>query len=189
MNFSRLSCRILRNAVTARERFAERTFSCDVRQAMRFVQYRDGSGRRGLGVQSTDGCQIISLSDADPTVPADMVSFLHDKRSVEKAKKWVTCPVVYLSIVAKRSMSIKLIFLSSHRLLEEKNAVLQSSEVELLPCVTKPDKVRLLRTRLFLYVRISIYFLVFPGHMCRTELQRTLRRAKQALSERSIFFF
>lgn len=78
--------------MAARTRVPERrTFSCGVRRPMRFVQYRDGSGRRGLGVQlDDDGRKIVSLSDADATIPVDMVSFLRGQRSVESAEKCVS---------------------------------------------------------------------------------------------------
>lgn len=67
--------------------FANRNFSCGNHRAMRFVQYKDGSGRRGLGVQLNNSDQIVSLSDVDQTIPNDMVSFLHSEYSIEKVEK------------------------------------------------------------------------------------------------------
>jgi len=55
---------------------------------MRFVQYRDGCNR-GLGIQLNDGESLVSLSSADPTIPNDMVSFLHSEYSIERIEKLV----------------------------------------------------------------------------------------------------
>jgi len=55
---------------------------------MRFVQYRDGHDR-GLGIQLNDGESLVSLNGADPTIPVDMVSFLHSEYSVERIEKLV----------------------------------------------------------------------------------------------------
>lgn len=56
---------------------------------MKFVQYKDVDGRRGLGIQLSNSGQIVSLNDADPTIPADMVSFLHCQYPIEKIEKYV----------------------------------------------------------------------------------------------------
>lgn len=56
---------------------------------MRFVQYEHVDGRRGLGIQLNNCDQIVGLNDADPTIPADMVSFLHCQYPIEKIEKYV----------------------------------------------------------------------------------------------------
>ncbi|KAL4104951.1 hypothetical protein QTP88_020227 [Uroleucon formosanum] len=110
MSFSRVSCTLLKNAIGIQNNV--RSLSYTNHQAMRFVQYRDGS-ERGLGIQLNDSKSIVSLSGVDSTIPVDMVSFLHSEYSVERIEKIV----------------------------QEKKKVLQSNQVELLPCITKPDKV------------------------------------------------
>lgn len=86
MHFGRVTCSLLKNTLVARPGFAVRSFSCTGRQAMRFVQYKDGTGR-GLGIQVDDGKRIISLSGADQSIPVDMVSFLQSEYSIEKVEK------------------------------------------------------------------------------------------------------
>lgn len=87
MNFSRVKFETLKNALSVCKHFRDRSFSCGQHRAMKFVQYKDAGGRRGLGVQMNDSDQIVSLSAVDQTIPEDMVSFLHSKYSIEKVKK------------------------------------------------------------------------------------------------------
>lgn len=86
MNFSRFSCRFLKNTIGIQNNV--RSFSCTNHQPMRFVQYKDGCDR-GLGVQLNGGESIVSLSGADTTIPIDMVSFLHCEYSIERIEKFV----------------------------------------------------------------------------------------------------
>lgn len=86
MSFGRVSFRVLNNTLGASKTIIARSFSCANRQAMRFVQY-ENSGCRGLGIQLNDGGDVVSLSGADPTIPVDMVSFLHSEYSIEKIEK------------------------------------------------------------------------------------------------------
>jgi len=86
MGFSRISCRFLKTAIEIQNNV--RSLSCTNHQAMRFVQYRDGCDR-GLGIQLNGGESIVSLSGADPTIPIDMVSFLHSEYSLERIQKYV----------------------------------------------------------------------------------------------------
>lgn len=90
MNFSRSSYLSLKNNFVGSKHFKSHTksFSCAKRQAMRFVQYKYNN-ELGLGIQLNNGEQIVSLSDADQTMPVDMVSFLHNQYSIEKVEKQV----------------------------------------------------------------------------------------------------
>ncbi|KAE9525555.1 hypothetical protein AGLY_014082 [Aphis glycines] len=110
MSFFRVSYKFLKNSIRIQNNV--RSFSSTNHQAMRFVQYRDGCDR-GLGIQLNCGKSIVSLNGADPTIPVDMVSFLHSDYSIDRIEKIV----------------------------KEKKKVLQLNQVELLPCITKPDKV------------------------------------------------
>lgn len=60
---------------------------------MRFVQYKY-CGERGLGILHDGGQQIISLSNADKTVPVDMVSFLNSEYSIDNVKKSVNTMII-----------------------------------------------------------------------------------------------
>lgn len=86
MSLSRVSCRFLKNSFGIQNNI--RSFGCTNYQAMRFVQYRDGCNR-GLGIQLNGGESLVSLSGADPTIPVDMVSFLHSEYSMERIEKLV----------------------------------------------------------------------------------------------------
>lgn len=86
MSFSRVSCTLLKNAIGIQNNV--RSLSYTNHQAMRFVQYKDGS-ERGLGIQLNDSKSIVSLSGVDSTIPVDMVSFLHSEYSVERIEKFV----------------------------------------------------------------------------------------------------
>lgn len=85
MLYSRVACSLLKTTFGVPSGFAIRNFSCTRRQAMRFVQYKDGSGQ-GLGIQVDDGKCIVSLS-ADQSIPVDMVSFLQSQYSIENVQK------------------------------------------------------------------------------------------------------
>lgn len=86
MSFFRVSYKFLKNTIRIQSNV--RSFSCTNHQAMRFVQYRDGCDR-GLGIQLNCGKSIVSLNGADPTIPVDMVSFLHSEYSIDRIKKFV----------------------------------------------------------------------------------------------------
>jgi len=86
MSFFRVSYKFLKNTIRIQNNV--RSFSCTNHQAMRFVQYRDGYDR-GLGIQLNCGKSIVSLNGADPTIPVDMVSFLHSEYSIDRIEKFV----------------------------------------------------------------------------------------------------
>lgn len=86
MNFSRISCWVLKNTVGMYTNGTVRTFSAANCLALRFVQYKH-EGCPGLGVQVNGGEEIISLSDADKTIPTNMVSFLNTNYSLGKIEK------------------------------------------------------------------------------------------------------
>lgn len=86
MIFFRVSYKFLKNTIRIQNNV--RSFSSTNHQAMRFVQYRDGCDR-GLGIQLNCGKSIVSLNGADPTIPVDMVSFLHSEYSIDRIEKFV----------------------------------------------------------------------------------------------------
>jgi len=86
MSFFRVSYTFLKNTIRIQNNV--RSFSCTNHQAMRFVQYRDGCDR-GLGIQLNCGKSIVSLNGTDPTIPVDMVSFLHSEYSIDRIEKFV----------------------------------------------------------------------------------------------------
>lgn len=88
MSFNRVSCWFLKNTIGLHKNLTARNFSCTYHQAMKFVQYKEGCDR-GLGILLNDGKSIVSLNGADPTIPIDMVSFLHSEYSIERIEKFV----------------------------------------------------------------------------------------------------
>ncbi|VVC25293.1 Fumarylacetoacetase, C-terminal-related [Cinara cedri] len=112
MNVSRIKCSVLKNIFGMHANMSVRTFKSANCLTMRFVQYKH-EGCPGLGVQVNDGEHVISLSAADKTIPSNMVSFLNTKYSLGKIEK----------------------------VIEEQKIVLKLCQVEILPCITKPDKI------------------------------------------------
>jgi len=53
---------------------------------MRFVQF-ESNGARGLGVEVSDGGDIVDISKCDSSIPKDMVSFLAGGESLIKKAK------------------------------------------------------------------------------------------------------
>lgn len=96
MIFKNLSSWILNNSISVRKSVTVRTFSNSNAREMRFVQYKS-CGKRGLGILHNDDQQIISLSNADETIPGDMMSFLNGEYSIDNVKKLVNTMIIKIN--------------------------------------------------------------------------------------------
>uniref|UniRef100_A0A8D8U0Q0 Fumarylacetoacetate hydrolase domain-containing protein 2 n=1 Tax=Cacopsylla melanoneura TaxID=428564 RepID=A0A8D8U0Q0_9HEMI len=97
---------------------SSRPFSKSLPSTMRFVQFKplngNGSNPQRLGVQLERNGDIINLSTVDPSMPNNLVQFLEGGTElIEKAKRMVS----------------------------QCKSMIRLSEVELLPPITRPDKI------------------------------------------------
>ncbi|XP_050528400.1 fumarylacetoacetate hydrolase domain-containing protein 2 [Daktulosphaira vitifoliae] len=112
MNFNKIFFSVPKTLKSVNHSASYRNLSSYKNLAMRFVQFKDGC-KRGLGIQLDIDGPVVNLNEADSSIPFDMVSFLKSDYSLKNVQK----------------------------ILNEKKVVLELSQIELLPCITGPDKV------------------------------------------------